>query len=113
MKTYALEGRKFGFSFIGLTQRASKLDKDIATQAGIFFLFKVFYPNDIELCARIVPGSKPRQLAERFQNFEPGECIYIDGDETLVRRFKPKRAKDFGGNAGAKEHRGWKYGQGL
>lgn len=113
VKVFALEGRKFGFAFIGLTQRASKLDKDIATQAGLVFVFKLFYPNDVELAAMFTPGTRQKQLAIEFQSFNVGECFYINGEMALRRRFKPKKSKDFAGTPGLKEHMGWKYGKGI
>jgi uncharacterized protein len=55
MTTFALRGRKRGFTMIVVSQRAPMIEKSVLTQAGTLFLHRVIYPTDMKIYRDILP----------------------------------------------------------
>jgi hypothetical protein len=71
----ATRGRKRGITTMLVGQRATKIDKDLVTQARWFILHQVIFPNDLALYKEIVP--LPDAEVERMVNgLAVGQAIF-------------------------------------
>ncbi len=81
----ALRGRKYGLFVLAASQRSSNINKDIITQAGIYFLTKVTHPADLKVYREIIGD---RKIVDEVPKLQVGECIYVEGDQKLKRKAR-------------------------
>ncbi|MFX1453740.1 MAG: ATP-binding protein [Promethearchaeota archaeon] len=74
IEVLAKRGRKRGIGAVIVSQRAAKVEKDILTQAEMFFLHKVTFPTDFGVYAELTGKSKTT-IANDLKNFKPGDIF--------------------------------------
>jgi len=84
-KRIATRGRKHGLGVILASQRSTLVDKNVLTQAGIYFLHRVVHPKDMQVYKDFIP-LKPADVETLVGQLQPGECVFM-------RDHKPQRAK--------------------
>lgn len=84
-KRIATRGRKHGLGVILASQRSTLVDKNVLTQAGIYFLHRVVHPKDMQVYKEFIP-LKPAEVESFVGNLQPGECVFM-------RDHKPQPAK--------------------
>jgi DNA helicase HerA-like ATPase len=67
----ASQGRKRGIGLIALTQRLSKLNKDVAAELNTVFIGRTWLPKDQERCADVLGMNK--QERGFLRDLEPGQ----------------------------------------
>jgi len=79
----ALEGRKRGLNATIVSQRISKVEKDVLTQTEVLFLHKVVYDTDLERYKDLIPY---KELFKQVPRLSRGECIFvISGDAQKIK----------------------------
>jgi hypothetical protein len=75
----SLRGRKRGIGFILISQRSAKVNKDILSQAEIYFLHKIVHPVDYSIYSEISALPK-KHIINNIQKLDIGEIyLIIDG----------------------------------
>lgn len=74
----AKEGRKFGVTFIFVTQRPASITKDVITQAQLLVLHGVYYPTDVATYTDAIPGLKPAAAEALIEQLQPGQAIIVN-----------------------------------
>jgi Helicase HerA, central domain len=84
LKTFAFEGRKFGFSVFASTQRIAKLSKDFLAMCEIRFFHMVSDYPDVEAYAHRLTY-KPTETKKIVMALKAGEAIFrTSGDQQVV-----------------------------
>ncbi len=84
MVKIASEGRKDGLNIIMSSQRSSRLDKDVITQAKLAFLHQVIHPADLDVYYGIVPLPRQR-VKDAVSRLKVGEALVLAGNEAQRR----------------------------
>lgn len=97
MVKIAAEGRKEGLNIIASSQRSSRLDKDVVTQAcKLAFLHQVAHPADLDVYYGIVPLPRQR-VKDAVARLKVGEALLLANGEAQ-RRVIRKRHTPHGGH---------------
>jgi DNA helicase HerA-like ATPase len=97
LKDIAAEGRKFGICLVVVTQRPSRINKDVLSQPQVQIYLKVTSPNDVkaiyESIENVTPGLKDELIA-----LKKGQCIIsgVDEDKPLKVDIRVRRTKHGG-----------------
>jgi len=83
LKTFASRGRKRGLSLMVINQRATTLDKNVLTQAGLRILHHVNYPNDLKVYKDIIP-LPDRQVEDIVLQLQPGQAVVVWNNKAQV-----------------------------
>lgn len=97
IRTIASEGRKFGFGLCFVTQRPSRIEKNVLSQCGTQIVLKISNPIDLKAVSVSIEGFL-EDLTEDVFNMPQGTAI-ISGffDMPLMVKIRPKKSKH-GGN---------------
>jgi uncharacterized protein len=93
---FALRGRKRGIGVILASQRSSKVEKDLLTQANILLLHNVVHPIDLGVYKDLIPLSA-KEVEQQVRDLEPGSAFLIRGKQ--VNRLQIRKRSTF--HAGA------------
>ena len=97
VKDIATEGRKFGFCLIAVTQRPSRLHKDVLSQPAVQIYLKVTNPRDVQSIYESIENVTP-ELKDTLKTLNRGECL-ISGvveDKTVKVKIRVKHSKHGG-----------------
>lgn len=72
----ALRGRKRGLGIIMMSQRSPKVEKDVLTQAQLFFLHRVVHPADVSVYQDIIP-LPTKEVEQMVASLEKGSAIVL------------------------------------
>ena len=89
LERIALRGRKRGLGIILVSQRSAKVDKNILTQAEIFFLHRVLHPADLRIYQEILPIDR-KKLREVIPKLGIGECVFYNGREMKIIKIRER-----------------------
>lgn len=95
----AAEGRKRGLGLVIVTQRSSRVDKDVLTQAGLAFLHRVTHPSDLKVYFDMVPRPKA-QVKQSVSRLKIGECLFLNGEQVLRPKVRMRETKHVGSTPG-------------
>jgi hypothetical protein len=76
----SLRGRKRGIGLILISLRSAKINKDILSQAELYFLHKIVHPVDYKVFSEILSFST-RELSDRIQKLDVGEVYFVNNGE--------------------------------
>lgn len=85
----ALRGRKRGLGAILVSQRSAKVDKNVLTQAEIFFLHKVSHPADFGIYAELTNMTK-KAMSDELMSFEVGNVFFKYRDLTVKAKIRQR-----------------------
>jgi hypothetical protein len=96
LRQIASEGRKFGLGMGVVSQRPSRIDKSILSQASTQFILKVTNPNDLKAISNSVEGMTA-EAEKEIKNIPIGTAL-ITGivDVPLFVNIRPRRSKHGG-----------------
>lgn len=84
-KKFAMRGRKHGLGMIFASQRSTGVDKNILTQAGLYFLHSVIHPKDMQVYKELIP-QKPAEVEALVGGLVSGHCVFMKNN-------KPRQAQ--------------------
>jgi len=90
MKTYAFDGRKWGFGLVYVSQRASTINKDMLTQCSWYFLHKVKHKLDLSVYTDLIPRP-PAKVKLLVSKLTPGDCLVLDPQDRVIQHRIRKR----------------------
>ncbi|MEM4500105.1 MAG: ATP-binding protein [Candidatus Woesearchaeota archaeon] len=98
IRTIASEGRKFGTGLCVVSQRPSRIDKNVLSQCNTQIIMKVTNPNDIKSIIQSVEGIY-ENIEEELKNLQIGQAL-IAGviDVPLIVEIRPRKSKHGGGS---------------
>lgn len=101
VKDIASEGRKFGIGLCVITQRPSRINKDVLSQPNTQIYLKVTNPNDLKAIYDSIEETTP-ELRNELKNLQRGVCL-ISGieDEKSVKVHVRIRHSKHGGKSKA------------
>jgi DNA helicase HerA-like ATPase len=79
----ATEGRKRGLGLVMVSQRSARLNKDVLSQADIYFLHRVRHPADVGVYIDVIPRPR-RQVVDIVNKLKVGQAAVLVG-ERMVR----------------------------
>jgi hypothetical protein len=85
---FALRGRKRGVGVIMASQRSSKVEKDLLTQANILLLHNVVHPIDLSVYKDLIP-LPGKEVEQQVRDLVPGSVFLIRGknvDRVQIRK---------------------------
>ena len=89
------EGRKWGITVLSSSQRSSRLDKDVITQAKLAILHFVRHPADLSVYYEIVP--RPRsKVKDSVSRLGVGEALVLHGAEVQRRTIRRRHTPHYG-----------------
>ncbi len=96
LRQVAAEGRKFGLGLCIISQRPSRVDKSVLSQASTQIILKVTNPNDIKAISNSVEGIT-QDTEKEIQNLPIGTAL-VTGvvDTPLFVEIRPRRSKHGG-----------------
>ena len=96
LRQVAAEGRKFGLGLCVISQRPSRVDKSVLSQASTQIILKVTNPNDIRAISNSVEGITSDSEKE-IQNLPIGTAL-VTGvvDTPLFVEIRPRKSKHGG-----------------
>jgi len=96
LRQVASEGRKFGLGLCIISQRPSRVDKSVLSQASTQIILKVTNPNDIRAISNSVEGITS-ETEKEIQNLPIGTAL-VTGvvDTPLFVEIRPRRTKHGG-----------------
>lgn len=95
----ALQGRKRGVGMIFVSQRSSKVSKDVLTQCGRFFLHRVMHPADMAVYKEFIPW-KSAQVEKVVRGLRPGQVVFVDDEEPVVAQVRLRHTFHAGATPG-------------
>ncbi|RME54796.1 ATP-binding protein, partial [Candidatus Woesearchaeota archaeon] len=96
LRQIAAEGRKFGLGMGVVSQRPSRVDKSVLSQASTQFILKVTNPNDLKAISNSVEGMTA-EVEKEIKNTPIGTAL-VTGivDVPLFVNIRPRRSKHGG-----------------
>ncbi|MFH1972576.1 MAG: ATP-binding protein [archaeon] len=96
LRQIAAEGRKFGLGLCVISQRPSRVDKSVLSQASTQIILKVTNPNDVRAVANSVEGIT-KDTVNEIQNLPIGTAL-VTGvvDNPIFVDIRPRRSKHGG-----------------
>jgi len=96
LRQVAAEGRKFGLGLCIISQRPSRVDKSVLSQASTQIILKVTNPNDIKAISNSVEGIT-KESENEIQNLPIGTAL-ITGvvDNPIFVEIRPRKSKHGG-----------------
>lgn len=96
LRQIAAEGRKFGLGLCIVSQRPSRVDKSVLSQASTQIILKVTNPNDIKAISNSVEGIT-YDTEKEIQNLSVGTAL-VTGvvDTPLFVEIRPRKSKHGG-----------------
>jgi hypothetical protein len=96
IRQIAAEGRKFGLGLGVVSQRPSRVDKSVLSQASTQFILKVTNPNDLKAISNSVEGMTA-ETEKEIKNTPIGTAL-VTGivDVPLFVNIRPRRSKHGG-----------------
>ncbi len=96
LRQIASEGRKFGLGLGIVSQRASRVEKSVISQASTQFILKVTNPNDLKAISSSVEGIT-HETEKEIRNIPVGTAL-VTGivDVPLFVNIRPRRSKHGG-----------------
>lgn len=96
IRTIASEGRKFGTGICVVSQRPSRIDKNILSQCNTQIIMKVTNPNDLKSIVQSVEGIY-ENVEDELKNLQIGQAL-ITGilDVPLIVEIRPRKSKHGG-----------------
>ncbi|MFH1229446.1 MAG: ATP-binding protein, partial [Candidatus Aenigmatarchaeota archaeon] len=96
LRQIASEGRKFGLGMGIVSQRPSRVDKSLLSQASTQFILKVTNPNDLKAISSSVEGIT-HETEKEIRNIPVGTAL-VTGivDVPLFVNIRPRRSKHGG-----------------
>src|SRR5690606_18268650 len=92
----ASEGRKFGISIAIISQRPSRVDKNVISQASTQIILKVTNPNDIKAIENSVEGLT-QETQKEIRNIPIGTAMITGiADLPLFVDIRPRKTKHGG-----------------
>lgn len=85
----ALRGRKRGIGLVMISQRSAKIDKDVLTQAELYFLHKVVHPADIKVYKEILPLDI-HEIETTVPRLNKGEVYFYNGTQVVRGHIRPR-----------------------
>ncbi len=76
------EGRKRGLSLVMISQRPQKINKDVLTQAELYFLHRVRHPLDIKAYQDIIADKAVKD--GEIRQLETGQAMVLQGEQRSV-----------------------------
>jgi len=97
LKDIAAEGRKFGLCLIVVTQRPSKINKDVLSQPSVQIYLKVTNPRDVQSIYDSIENVTS-DLKERLKKLSKGECLIsgVEEDKTIKIKIRVRHTKHGG-----------------
>lgn len=86
----AKRGRKRGIGVILSSQRSASVDKNILTQAGLFFLHRVTHPIEINVYKGLIP-LPARDVNDKVPALKPGQAILVRGHNPARIHIKQRQ----------------------
>jgi hypothetical protein len=83
LRDIVLLARKYGVGTILANQRSANVDKDILTQAGIYFLHNVTHAVDQNIYTQLVPLPS-RQVKQMISQLERGSAIVVQNHQPML-----------------------------
>lgn len=83
----ARRGRKWGLGAVIISQRSAKIEKNVITQAEVFFLHKVTFPTDFEVYGDLLNMTR-KQVSEAITTVTSGEVFYKVADMIEKRKIR-------------------------
>ncbi len=99
----ALRGRKRGIGLVMISQRSAKIDKDVLTQAELYFLHKVVHPADIKVYKEILPLDV-HKIETTVPRLNKGEVYFYDGTQVIRGYIRPRETFHSGYTPAPKKH---------
>ncbi|MEM4396226.1 MAG: ATP-binding protein [Candidatus Woesearchaeota archaeon] len=96
IRTIASEGRKFGTGICVVSQRPSRIDKNVLSQCNTQIIMKVTNPNDLKSIVQSVEGIY-ENVEDELKNLQIGQAL-ITGilDVPLIVEIRPRKSKHGG-----------------
>ena len=96
-KDVTAEGRKFGLATIIITQRPSRISKDVLSQPQVQIYLKVTNPNDVQAIYRSIENATP-ELKDQLKILKRGQCLIsgVDDDKPLKVDIRVRRTRHGG-----------------
>lgn len=80
-------GRKRGLSCVLVSQRSQKVDKEVLTQARLFFLHRVIHPVDLRVCQDLIP-LPARQVDQMITSLSSGQAAVLFENKLTVAQIR-------------------------
>lgn len=97
VKDIAAEGRKYGLCLVVVTQRPTRISKDVLSQPQIQMYLKVTNPNDVKAIYESIEQVTP-ELKDILKTLRKGQCIIsgVDEDKPLKVDVRVRMTKHGG-----------------
>ncbi|MEM0201052.1 MAG: ATP-binding protein [Candidatus Micrarchaeaceae archaeon] len=88
------EGRKYGIGIIAITQSAKSLDKDVRSNASLFFCFYTREPEELNYVSNYISGGSDGErllkIKSAFRKLRIGEAVAVDYStvDPIIVKFK-------------------------
>jgi KaiC/GvpD/RAD55 family RecA-like ATPase len=87
-------GRKRGLGIVVATQRPADIEKAVITQAGIRFMHRVVYSNELDLYADNIPGFPPQKIKEWVPKMTVGQAWVVANHATVDAVIRRRHTHD-------------------
>jgi hypothetical protein len=99
MARVAVRGRKRGLDVMLMSQRASKVNKDVLTQCEVYFLQKVIHPLDLQVYKDLIP-LPAKEVEAIVPSLLPGQAIVLWNNQVQVVQIRPRHTHHVGSTPG-------------
>ncbi|MEK6940996.1 MAG: DUF87 domain-containing protein [Nanoarchaeota archaeon] len=101
IRQIASEGRKFGISMVIISQRPSRVEKNVISQASIQIILKMTNPHDLKAISNSVEGLT-LETEKEIRNIPVGTAMVIGvADLPLFVDIRPRKSKHGGDSVSA------------